>query len=114
MSLPVSSIRNLGPKSEIAFARAGITSAEDVRKIGAEEAYFRLIRSGTRPHFIGFYALWLGLQGRPWNDLHPDEKGELRKIFDALVARARAPQDGMSRDLRDALDAMGVVGSGSE
>ena len=92
MTTPVSQIRNLGPKSEAMFARAGITSAEQLRAIGAEAAYLRLLKTGTRPHFIGFYALWLGLQGRPWNDLQPDEKAALRKVFDTLKGRGTGRQ----------------------
>lgn len=84
MTTPVSAIRNLGPASEEAFARAGITSAEDLREIGADEAYRRLLLSGSQPHFIGYYALVMGLQGRPWTDCQGDEKKALRKRFDAI------------------------------
>lgn len=84
MTDPVSTIRNLGPASEALFARAGITSADALRKIGADAAYARLIKAGTRPHFIGYYALVMGLQGRPWNDCKGEEKAELRKRFDQI------------------------------
>ncbi|MDD9921047.1 MAG: TfoX/Sxy family DNA transformation protein, partial [Boseongicola sp.] len=40
MTDPVSSIRNLGPASDVAFARAGITSADDLRALDPDEAYF--------------------------------------------------------------------------
>ena len=88
MSEPVSTIRNLGPASEAGFARAGIHNADQLRALGAEEAYRRLIQSGTRPHFIGFYALAMGLQGRPWNDCKGKEKQALRRTFDKLKASA--------------------------
>ncbi|QHQ34909.1 TfoX/Sxy family protein [Algicella marina] len=81
----VSDIRNIGPKSEAGFRRAGFLTAEQVREAGADDAYRRLMAAGTRPHFIGYYALVLGLQGRHWNDITPDEKAELRSRFDALV-----------------------------
>ncbi|MEM7059513.1 MAG: TfoX/Sxy family DNA transformation protein [Pseudomonadota bacterium] len=101
---PVSSIRNLGPRSEEAFAKAGLHTAEEVRALGPDEAYRRLIAAGTRPHFIGFYSLVMGLQGRPWNDLDAKEKVELRHRFDALVASAK-DVNALERDL----DALGVV-----
>ncbi len=88
MPTPVSSIRNLGPAFEEACAKAGINSAEELRDIGAEEAYARLLRTGTRPHFIGFYVLVMGLQGRPWNDCKGKEKEALRVRFDAIKAAA--------------------------
>ena len=85
---PVSTIRNLGPASEAAFAKAGIASAEELRALGADEAYRRLLQSGTKPHFIGYYVLVMGLQGRPWNDCKGAEKAALRKRFDALKAES--------------------------
>lgn len=109
MTTPVSAIRNLGPASEEAFARAGITSAEDLREMGADEAYRRLLQSGSQPHFIGYYALVMGLQGRPWNDCQGEEKKALRKRFDEI--RAGIAKDG--RTARDAaLDFLGVLDPG--
>lgn len=103
----VSTIRNLGPKVEQMFARAGIHSAEEIHDLGAEESYRRLLKAGTRPHFIGFYCLYLGLQNRPWNDLSPDEKTGLRKTFDDLVNNAKA-EFGSRTALEVELDVLGV------
>lgn len=88
MASPVSSIRNLGPAFEAACATAGIRSAEDVRALGADETYARLLRSGMSPHFIGYYVLVMGLQNRPWNDCKGEEKKALRVRFDAIKASA--------------------------
>jgi hypothetical protein len=81
---PVSSIRNLGPAFEAACAQAGIHSAEDLRALGADNAYARLLQSGTRPHFIGYYVLVMALQDRPWNDCKGAEKKALRVKFDDI------------------------------
>ncbi|WP_425050791.1 TfoX/Sxy family protein [Psychromarinibacter sp. S121] len=105
MSDPVSSIRNLGPASDRAFARAGLSSADEVRDLGADEAYRRLLANGSKPHFIGYYALVMGLQGRPWNDCTGPEKDALRVRFDAL--KAGTPAEG-SAALAAALDELGV------
>jgi hypothetical protein len=109
MADPVSSIRNLGPASEAAFARAGLHSAEDVRALGADEAYRRLLLSGTTPHFIGYYVLVMGLQGRPWNDCQGDEKAALRAKFDAIKASVTKGKDKGRSDLEAALSFFGVV-----
>lgn len=90
MGSPVSSIRNLGPATEAAFARAGVTSAEELRALGPDEGYRRLLASGERPHFIAYYALVMALQGRPWNDCTGEEKAALRRRFDALKAQGAA------------------------
>ncbi len=106
MSDPVSSIRNLGPATDAAFARAGIQTAEQVREMGADAAYAALLRAGTAPHFIGYYALVMGLQGRPWNDCRGKEKDDLRARFDAL--KAEAARDDLT-GLDAALAEIGVI-----
>jgi DNA transformation protein and related proteins len=108
MSDAISSIRNLGPATEMAFARVGLNSAGELRMLGADAAYLRLIDGGQRPHFIAYYALVMGLQGRPWNDCRGDEKAQLRARFDALVAEGR---DSGRAAREAALDALGVVPS---
>lgn len=73
--------------------------------MGADEAYARLLQAGTRPHFIGYYVLVMGLQGRPWNDCKGEEKKALRKKFDAIKSNvSTAPESRMIADL----DAIGV------
>jgi len=105
MSDPVSSIRNLGPAFEQACARAGIHSAQELRELGADAAYAKLLQAGSRPHFIGYYVLVMGLQGRPWNDCKGEEKKALRQRFDAIKAGvSAAPESQMVSDL----DAIGV------
>lgn len=96
MAEPVSSIRNLGPAMEQACARVGIHSAEELRALGPDKTYAKLLADGMRPHFIGYYVLVMGLQGRPWNDCKGKEKEALRKRFDALKAATKpAPLAGI-------------------
>lgn len=104
---PVSSIRNLGPASDAQYAQAGITTAAQLRALGPDEAYRAFLLSGARPHFISYYALVMGLQGRPWNDCQGAEKDALRVRFDAIKSSLR-PEDAPSSELERALDAIGV------
>ena len=105
MTEPISTIRNLGPAMEAAFARAGVHSAEALRELGTDTAYAKLLATGHRPHFIAYYVIEMGLQGRPWNDCKGAEKAALRKRFDALVAEHH--DTGLS-DLERMLDQIGV------
>jgi hypothetical protein len=106
MSEPVTSLRNIGPAMAEAFARAGIHTAEELHELGADAAYAALLRTGTRPHFIGYYVLVMALQGRPWNDCKGAEKAALRKRFDALKRNATpAPELALER----ILDEIGVL-----
>ncbi|GLK65441.1 TfoX/Sxy family protein [Paracoccus kondratievae] len=86
----LTSVPNIGPATARALIGAGIPDAATLRRLGAHEAYRTLINAGERPHFIGYYVLHMGLQGRPWNDCRGAEKAALRAQFDALVAETRA------------------------
>lgn len=108
MTEPVSSIRNLGPSTEAIFASAGVTSAEQLRELGADVGYRLVLENGTRPHFIGYYALVMGLQGRPWNDCQGVEKENLRKKFDQIVAQTLGAKKKGRSDMEAALDKLGI------
>lgn len=120
MTTPITSIRNLGPATAAWFAKAGITTAEELYALGAHEAYRRWLEADLPPHFIGYYVLEMGLQGRPWNDCKGEEKKALRVKFDALKAEVEASQRGkppangnLPRALDRELDALGVIVRGA-
>ncbi len=105
----ISTIPNLGPATEAGFVKAGIATAEQLRTLGADEAYRLWLVSGQPAHFIGYYALVMGLQGRPWNDCHGDEKQQLRKRFDALKSSLTADLGPTAQDRERQLQFLGVV-----
>ncbi|MFZ1469074.1 MAG: TfoX/Sxy family protein [Paracoccaceae bacterium] len=109
MTDPISSLPNLGPASEAAFAKAGVHTATQLRALGADEGYRRLLVSGSQPHFIGYYVLVMSLQGRPWNDCKGEEKAALRLRFDALKASHAGSKEKGRSDLEAALSFFGVV-----
>jgi hypothetical protein len=106
MAEPLTSIRNIGPAMAAAFTGVGIRTAEELRALGTDAAYRRLLEAGHRPHFIGYYVVEMGLQGRPWNDCKGKEKEALRRRFDAL--KASSWDKGLT-ELEAALDMIGVV-----
>lgn len=96
----LTAIRNIGPALAAELTRAGIPTASALRRIGAHDAYRRMLATGTQPHFIGYYVLHMALQGRRWNDCKGAEKDALRADFDALKAEPRdGPPAGIERDL---------------
>ena len=105
MPTPLTEIRNIGPAMAAELKQAGIETAEALRDIGADKAYEAMLRAGSRPHFIAYYVLHMGLQGRPWNDCHGAEKAALRDRFDALKARAFDPDQSAFERM---LDEIGV------
>ena len=102
----LTTLPNLGPATEAAFAKVGITTAEQLRALGADAAYGTLMEHGTRPHFIGYYVLHMALQGRPWNDCKGDEKKALRARFDTLKAGAF---DGTRSELESFMNQIGLL-----
>ena len=102
----ISTIRNLGPASMVQFAKAGITSAEELQDKGADAAYRHCLLAGIPAHFISYYVLVMALQGRPWNDCKGNEKKALRVRLDALVADKKLK--GRS-EMEAALNFFGVV-----
>lgn len=103
---PVTVIRNIGPAQAAILGRAGVHTARDLRDLGADEAYRRLLRTGTRPHFIMYYVLHMALQGRPWNDCQGTEKAALRARFDVLKSKETNPVSDIA--LERMLDQIGV------
>lgn len=88
------------------MARAGIGSAEELRALGTDAAYAKLLETGTRPHFIAYYVIEMALQNRPWNDCRGAEKTALRARFDAIVKGGH--DEGRSK-LEAALNEIGVI-----
>ena len=104
----VSDIHNLGPASDEFFGKAGVTTEAQLRELGPDEAYFQALAAGGRPHFIGYYAMVMGLQGRMWNDCQGPEKDALKDRFNAIKARLKtAPKTETAIDAD--LSKIGVV-----
>jgi len=102
----LTTIRNIGPAFEASLISVGITSAEELRALGADAAYTKLLEGGSRPHFIGYYVLHMALQGRPWNDCKGEEKTALRKRFDRIKAQSF---DRDRSELERMLNLIGVI-----
>ncbi|GLQ34137.1 hypothetical protein GCM10007939_04200 [Amylibacter marinus] len=101
-----SAIRNLGPASDTFYGRAGIDTADKLREIGPDQAYLLALNAGGKAHFIGYYAMVMGLQGRPWNDCRGAEKAALKKRFEAIKAQIR-PQN--QDPFEEELNRLGVI-----
>ena len=101
----LTSIRNIGPAFATALTKVGITTAEELREIGADAAYIKLLQNGSKPHFIGYYVLHMALQGRPWNDCKGAEKKALRAQFDRIKDQAF---DADRSAFEDALNRIGI------
>lgn len=95
MKRPVTAIRNIGPATETQFHAAGITSADEIEAMGCDAAYTILIKAGAKPHFMAYIALWMGLEGRPFNSITAEEKKGLKQRFETIKANSLKDTDGL-------------------
>ncbi|MFK7820004.1 MAG: TfoX/Sxy family DNA transformation protein [Planctomycetaceae bacterium] len=86
---PVIELRNLGPACEAGLVAAGIKNAGDIRKLGVEETFVRLMVAFERDgrgkkcyNAAYLYALYGAIHDIDWRDL-PDGKKDEFKAFAA-------------------------------
>jgi DNA transformation protein len=76
--LPIAALRNLGPKSAMMLAEAGVRTTGELRALGAVRAYLRV--KSFRPKSASLNLLWAiaaGLEDRDWRELSREEKASL-------------------------------------
>ena len=85
MSVKVSKLKGLGPKTEKHLKNIGIFTRADLEAIGAVPAYLKLIESGqTIPHLSFLYALLGAFEDRSWLDIANTEKERLLYELEGL------------------------------
>ena len=75
---PVAALRNLGPKSAMMLAEAGLRTVGELEQLGPVKAYLRV--KALRPKSASLNLLWAlaaGLEDRDWRDLSAAEKALL-------------------------------------
>jgi DNA transformation protein and related proteins len=75
VSQPLYKVRNLGPKSALMLAEAGIRSLDELKMLGAVKAYAWV--KARRSKFASLNLLWAlaaGLEDRDWRELTTEEK----------------------------------------
>ena len=76
--LPVSALRNLGPKSVMMPAEAGIRTIGELRAIGAARAYVRVREIRSRGASVNLlWSMAAGLAGKSWQEIGPEQKASL-------------------------------------
>ncbi len=73
----LSSLPNLGPKSQAMLAAAGITSLAQLRRLGAVAAYSRVRRSSAKASLNLLWALEGALTGLPWQQVAREHRTSL-------------------------------------
>jgi len=80
MSRTISEMRNLGPACQKWLAAADIFAEEDLKKLGAVEAYRRAnFFAQQRPHLMFLYALQAAILDIDIRLLSPEDRAALKK-----------------------------------
>ncbi|MFZ5636013.1 MAG: TfoX/Sxy family protein [Pseudomonadota bacterium] len=91
MSAPLK-LRNIGPKSAAWLRQVGLRTEEDLRAIGALEAFMRVKRAGFKPSLNLLYALEGALLGCHWQEVPSERRSELLVAADAAIAQLPPPR----------------------
>ena len=71
-------LRNLGPASERMLLAAGISTPDELDRLGSVEAYRRAIAAGGHRSLNFLWSLDAALLDVDWSDLPPERKSWLR------------------------------------
>lgn len=100
MAPPIAKIRNVGPKSAAWLRQIGIRTEEDLRKLGAVEAYRRVKVAGFKPTLNLLYSMAGAEDDCHWTALSEERKAALVMAADGidqeLTARKTAKRLGQA------------------
>jgi DNA transformation protein len=80
----LSSLRNIGKEIERKLKSVSINSAEDLRKIGSKDAFFRLKIKYPEICLVHLYTLQGAIDNVDYNALSEETKKELKDFSDGL------------------------------
>ena len=84
---PLASIVNFGPVTLPEFAALGITTVDQIERLGAEETCRRYVeRFPARLNVAAFLGVVATLEGVPWTKISPGGRALARRIADTLRA----------------------------
>ena len=86
-------LRNIGPKSAAWLRQVGLRTEDDLRGIGALEAFMRVKRAGFKPSLNLLYALEGAILGCHWQEIPDERRSELVLAAGEEVAKLPLPKN---------------------
>jgi len=77
-------LRNIGAELEKKLKSVDITTADELRKTGSDEAFLRLKLRYPKVCLVHLYALEGAITDTEYNQLHEDVKKRLKEFCDRL------------------------------
>lgn len=68
-AVSIADLRGLGPKSQEMLARAGITTVDELRRLGSVAAYSKVKRPSGNVSLNLLWAIESALTGVPWREV---------------------------------------------
>ncbi len=87
-ALGLAELRNLGPKSQAMLAAAGITSLEQLRRLGSVAVYLKVKATGANASLNLLWALEGALTGQPWQVVAREHRLSLLLALEAAQGDA--------------------------
>lgn len=78
-------VHNIGKVLELKLEAVGIDSIEELRKVGTEEAFLRLLANNKNTSRSVIFSIEGAITGVRWHHLNEPRKVELRKFYDSVV-----------------------------
>lgn len=85
----LSSLPNIGKVLSERLAEVGIETPQELKSIGSENAFIRLLTVDAGACFSELMALEGAIQGVRWHDLNKTQKDELKIFFDVTKTQNR-------------------------
>ena len=93
MKLRLRDLKGLGPKSEASLQEIGISSPDELKRVGAVRAFINLRQRATvKPSLNFLYAMVGALEDRHWREIAETERTRLFAELDSYAERQKQLQ----------------------
>lgn len=90
MADDIVALPNLGPKSQAMLAMAGITTADELRRLGSVAAYARVKETGVNASLNLLWAIEGALCNEPWQVIAKQHRTSLLLALDSYQQQSKA------------------------
>ncbi len=83
--MAITGVHNIGKVLELKLEAVGIYSVEDLREVGTEEAFLRLLSNNKNTSRSVIFSIEGAIKGVRWHKLEENRKEELREFYKSVV-----------------------------
>ena len=83
--MAITGVHNIGKVLELKLEAVGIHSLEELKEVGTEEAFLRLLSNNKNTSRSVIFSLEGAIMGVRWHKLDEGRKKELREFYSSVV-----------------------------